>query len=146
MANLLYYGDNLEVLREHIRDQSVDLIYLDPPFNSNATYNVLFRSPSGDASQAQIEVFEDTWHWNNAAENAFDQVMFGPNADVADMLRAMRSFLKDNDMMAYGLLDAHGRAARGTASRLEADRLDLPALRPDRKPLSQGADGCGVRS
>lgn len=68
MANHLYYGDNLEVLREHVREQSVDLIYLDPPFNSNATYNVLFRSPSGDASQAQIEVFEDTWHWNNVAE------------------------------------------------------------------------------
>jgi site-specific DNA-methyltransferase (adenine-specific) len=101
MANHLYYGDNLEVLRDNIRDESVDLIYLDPPFNSNATYNVLFRGPSGDASPAQIEVFEDTWHWNNAAEKAFDQVMHGPNADVADMLRAMRSFLKDNDMMAY---------------------------------------------
>ena len=81
--------------------ESVDLIYLDPPFNSNATYNVLFRGPSGDASQAQIEAFEDTWHWNNVAEKAFDEVMHGPNADVADMLRAMRSFLKDNDMMAY---------------------------------------------
>jgi len=101
MANHLYYGDNLEVLREHIRDESVDLIYLDPPFNSNATYNVLFRGPSGDQSQAQIEAFEDTWHWNNAAEKAFDEVMFGRNGDVADMLRAMRSFLKDNDMMAY---------------------------------------------
>jgi DNA modification methylase len=102
MTNHLYYGDNLEVLRAHIRDESVDLIYLDPPFNSNATYNVLFRSPiTGDQSQAQIEAFEDTWHWNNAAERAFDDVMMGPNSDVADMLRAMRSFLKDNDMMAY---------------------------------------------
>ena len=101
LANHLYYGDNLQVLREHIRDESVDLIYLDPPFNSNATYNVLFRGPSGDSSQAQIEAFEDTWHWNNAAEKAFDEVMFGPNADVANMLRAMRSFLNDNDMMAY---------------------------------------------
>lgn len=101
MANHLYYGDNLEVLREHIRNESVDLVYLDPPFNSNATYNVLFRSPAGDASQAQIEAFEDTWHWNNAAEKAFDEVMQGRNPDVADMLRAMRSFLKDNDMMAY---------------------------------------------
>ena len=64
----LYYGDNLDVLRESIRDESVDLIYLDPPFNSNATYNILFRAPSGQASQAQIEAFEDTWHWNDAAE------------------------------------------------------------------------------
>jgi DNA modification methylase len=101
MANHLYYGDNLAVLREHIRDETVDLIYLDPPFNSNATYNVLFRGPSGDQSQAQIEAFEDTWHWNNAAERAFDEVMQGRNADVANMLRAMRSFLNDNDMMAY---------------------------------------------
>jgi site-specific DNA-methyltransferase (adenine-specific) len=101
MANHLYYGDNLEVLREHIRDETVDLIYLDPPFNSNATYNVLFRGPSGDQSQAQIEAFEDTWHWNNAAEKAFDEVMQGRNGDVANMLRAMRSFLNDNDMMAY---------------------------------------------
>jgi DNA modification methylase len=101
MANHLYYGDNLDVLREHIKDESVDLVYLDPPFNSNATYNVLFRGPSGDQSQAQIEAFEDTWHWNNQAEKAYDEVMFGRNSDVADMLRAMRSFLKDNDMMAY---------------------------------------------
>lgn len=101
MTNHLYYGDNLEVLREHILDETVDLIYLDPPFNSNATYNVLFRGPSGNQSQAQIEAFEDTWHWNNAAEKAFDEVMQGRNADVANMLRAMRSFLNDNDMMAY---------------------------------------------
>jgi site-specific DNA-methyltransferase (adenine-specific) len=101
MANHLYYGDNLEVLRQQIKSESVDLVYLDPPFNSNATYNVLFRGPSGDSSQAQIEAFEDTWHWNNQAEKAFDDVMQGRNSDVAEMLRAMRSFLKDNDMMAY---------------------------------------------
>jgi adenine specific DNA methylase Mod len=101
MTNHLYYGDNLGVLRESIRDESVDLIYLDPPFNSNATYNMLFREPSGEPSQAQIEVFEDTWHWNEAAERAFDDVMQSGNAQAADMLRALRSFLRDNDMMAY---------------------------------------------
>ena len=101
MANHLYYGDNLEVLRQQIKSETVDLVYLDPPFNSNATYNVLFRGPSGDQSQAQIEAFEDTWHWNNAAESAFDEVMQGRNSDVAKMLSAMRSFLDDNDMMAY---------------------------------------------
>lgn len=101
MANHLYYGDNLQVLREHIRDESVDLIYLDPPFNSNATYNVLFRGPSGDQSQAQIEAFEDTWHWNNAAELAFNEVVQGPNSHVTQMLMAMKSFLGLNDMMAY---------------------------------------------
>ncbi len=97
----LYYGDNLEILREHIKDESVDLVYLDPPFNSNANYNVLFRAPDGHQSHAQMEAFEDTWHWNDAAEKAFDEVMQSGNADAAEMLRAMRSFLKENDMMAY---------------------------------------------
>ena len=101
MTNHLYFGDNLGVLRESIRDESVDLIYLDPPFNSNATYNILYRAPSGEPSQAQIEAFEDTWHWNEAAERAFDDVMQSGNAQAADMLRALRSFLRDNDMMAY---------------------------------------------
>ena len=63
-ANTLFYGDNLAILREHIADDSVDLIYLDPPFNSNANYNVLFRAPGGEQSQSQIEAFDDTWHWN----------------------------------------------------------------------------------
>jgi DNA modification methylase len=62
--NTLFYGDNLAILREHIPDGSVDLIYLDPPFNSNASYNVLFRAPGGHQSQAQIEAFDDTWHCN----------------------------------------------------------------------------------
>ena len=101
MANALYYGDNLEILREHIPDESVDLIYLDPPFNSQATYNVLFRAQTGDRSRAQIEAFEDTWHWNEHAEQAFDEVMRSGNTDAAEMLRAMRSFLKENDVMAY---------------------------------------------
>ncbi|MGQ0444759.1 MAG: site-specific DNA-methyltransferase [Beijerinckiaceae bacterium] len=99
--NTLFYGDNLAILREHIADESVDLIYLDPPFNSNASYNVLFRAPEGHQSQAQIEAFDDTWHWNAPAEQAFDEVMQSGNSDAAEMLRAMRSFLKENDMMAY---------------------------------------------
>lgn len=99
--NTLYYGDNLDVLRRHISDESVDLIYLDPPFNSQATYNVLFRASSGEQSKAQIEAFEDTWHWTEEAERAFDEVMASGNANAAEMLRAMRSFLGENDMMAY---------------------------------------------
>ena len=99
--NTLFYGDNLDILREYIADESVDLVYLDPPFNSNATYNVLFRAPGGEQSQAQIEAFEDTWHWNASAEDAFDEVIKSGNTDAAEMLRAMRLFLKENDMMAY---------------------------------------------
>jgi site-specific DNA-methyltransferase (adenine-specific) len=99
--NTLFYGDNLAILRERIADESIDLIYLDPPVNSNATYNVLFKAPDGHQSQAQIEAFDDTWHWNEPAERAFDEVMQSGNSDAAEMLRAMRSFLKENDMMAY---------------------------------------------
>jgi len=100
-VNALYYGDNLEVLRESVASRSVDLVYLDPPFNSQATYNVLFRSPAGVGSQAQIEAFDDTWHWGPEAESAVDQVMRSGNTNAADLLRAMRSFLGDNDLMAY---------------------------------------------
>ncbi len=102
MTNALYYGDNLDVLRESIASESVDLIYLDPPFNSNANYNVLFKAPSGEQSSAQIEAFGDTWHWTTeGSERAYDEVMSGTNSDVSTMLRAMRLALGDNDMMAY---------------------------------------------
>ncbi|WP_072380880.1 DNA methyltransferase [Novosphingobium sp. NDB2Meth1] len=101
MTNTLYYGDNLHVLREHVKDESVDLIYLDPPFNSNANYNILFKSPEGHNADAQIEAFEDTWHWNEKAEDAFDEVMRSGNTAAFELLRAMRAFLGANDMMAY---------------------------------------------
>src|SRR6266478_1762145 len=99
--NKLYYGDNLTVLKNTIDDESVDLIYLDPPFNSQATYNVLFRSTTGEKSQAQIEAFGDTWHWGDEAELAFDAVISGQNTDASELLRAFRAFLKESDMMAY---------------------------------------------
>jgi site-specific DNA-methyltransferase (adenine-specific) len=100
MANQLFYGDNLDVLRT-FASESVDLVYLDPPFNSQANYNVLFKAPTGHKSEAQIEAFEDTWHWNNKAELAFDDVMKSGNTDVAELLRALRAFLKETDIMAY---------------------------------------------
>ncbi|MBU9699494.1 restriction endonuclease [Rhodobacteraceae bacterium HSP-20] len=101
MVNTLYYGDNLKVLRESIRSETVDLIYLDPPFNSNASYNVLFKSPQGQEAAAQIQAFDDTWHWGESAEEAYQEVMRSGNAAAAEMLRAMRGFLGENDMMAY---------------------------------------------
>jgi site-specific DNA-methyltransferase (adenine-specific) len=100
-GNRLHYGDNLAVLRAQVDDASIDLVYLDPPFNSNATYNILFRSPAGQQSDAQIEAFEDSWHWNDAAEDAFDQVARSGNTKAFDLLNAMRAFLGENDMMAY---------------------------------------------
>jgi adenine specific DNA methylase Mod len=75
----LYWGDNLRVLREHIPDASVDLIYLDPPFNSNRNYNVLFRDAGRAESDAQIEAFTDTWHWSESAEETYGQLV-GDNA------------------------------------------------------------------
>ncbi|MEO8508546.1 MAG: modification methylase [Betaproteobacteria bacterium] len=70
MKNALHFGDNLHVLGEYIKDESVDLVYLDPPFNSSATYNVLFKSPKGRQSESQIEAFDHTWHWGEHAEAA----------------------------------------------------------------------------
>ena len=100
-ANQLYFGDNLNILRDYVADESVDLIYLDPPFNSNATYNVLFREREGDESAAQIAAFEDTWHWSLDSELAYQEVVTQGAGKVADLLAAMRSFLGQNDMMAY---------------------------------------------
>lgn len=100
--NTLHYGDNLDVLREAIDDASVDLIYLDPPFNSNADYNVLYRSPAGHRSEAQVEAFKDTWNWTlDGAEKAYDEVLRSPYTAAAAMLRAMRQAIGENDMMAY---------------------------------------------
>ncbi|MCI0440863.1 MAG: site-specific DNA-methyltransferase, partial [Chloroflexi bacterium] len=99
--NKLYFGDNLDILREHVADESVDLIYLDPPFNSNATYNVLFAEKSGEQSAAQITAFEDTWHWGYESEYAYEEVVRDGPQKLSKLLEAMRSFLGQNDMMAY---------------------------------------------
>ena len=100
-TNILYYGDNLEILRKHIPDESIDLIYLDPPFNSKATYNILFREPTGEPSQAQITAFEDTWHWTEETERTFAETVEICPANVVEMMVAFRKFIHENDMMAY---------------------------------------------
>jgi site-specific DNA-methyltransferase (adenine-specific) len=98
--NTLYYGDNLEILQRYIRDEIVDLVYLDPPFNSNANYNVLFAQKDGVQSSAQIQAFEDTWQWDQNAIQTFTCEVEKGGA-VADALRAFRLILGDNNMMAY---------------------------------------------
>ncbi len=98
--NKLYFGDNLDILREYVAEQSVDLIYLDPPFNSKATYNVLFKEKNGSESPAQIAAFDDTWHWDLSTEAAYREVVKGAGK-IADLLQALRQFLGANDMMAY---------------------------------------------
>lgn len=75
-ANALYYGDNLDILRKYIPDESIDLIYLDPPFNSKADYNVLFKEKTGKSSAAQIHAFSDFWHWDEAAEENYLELYF----------------------------------------------------------------------
>ncbi len=101
MKNTLYYGDNLQILREYIADESIDLVYLDPPFNSKRTYNVLFKNESGQDSEAQIAAFDDTWHWNAAAEETYYELVTEAPDNVSKMIGAMREFIGTNEMMAY---------------------------------------------
>lgn len=97
---MLYYGDNLDVLRRHIEAKSVDLVYLDPPFNSNATYNVLFAEHDGSQAAAQIKAFGDTWHWDEASSRAYQEIV-EVGGKVSQALQAFRQMLGDNDMLAY---------------------------------------------
>ena len=104
MTNRLYYGDNLEILRQYVADESVDLVYLDPPFNSNATYNVLFKERTGEESPAQIKAFTDTWEWTRESERTFEQEIIGNQAaspKVKEMIGAFLNFIGRNAMMAY---------------------------------------------
>src|SRR5881394_1608884 len=101
--NRLYFGDNLMWLsdRKEFPDASVDLVYLDPPFNSNADYNVLFREPSGQVSQAQFHAFTDTWSWADAADTYHQFIDNCSNVAVVELMEALQSFLKHSPMMAY---------------------------------------------
>lgn len=98
--NLLFYGDNLDVLRRHLADESVDLVYLDPPFKSDHNYNVLFAAKDGTQAAAQIQAFEDTWRWDESAARAFAETVEQGGA-VADVLLAFERFIPASDMLAY---------------------------------------------
>ena len=98
--NQLYYGDNLEVLRQHIKDESIDLVYLDPPFKSNQDYNVLFAEQDGTRSAAQMKAFDDTWRWDQAASQAYHAVV-ERGGKVSQALQAFRMYLGESDMLAY---------------------------------------------
>lgn len=100
-GNRLYYGDNLDVLRAHVRDESVDLVYLDPPFNSNAGYNLLFKSAKGDGADASIQAFDDSWTWGEASNCALMDIDSGTNRSLQVMMRAMHDALGDSPLMAY---------------------------------------------
>lgn len=101
MNNAFFFGDNLHILREYVADESVDLVYLDPPFNSNATYNLLFKSPDKSKwSDSQIATFDDTWKWGDAADQVFEDVVAAPGK-AADVLMSLRLILGANNMLAY---------------------------------------------
>jgi len=101
MENTLFYGDNLDIMRRYIPDNSIDLVYLDPPFKSDQSYNILFKEKNGTESVAQIKIFEDTWHWDQRAEETFVEITEKAPKKVADLIIALRNFLGSNDMMAY---------------------------------------------
>jgi adenine specific DNA methylase Mod len=101
-SNTLFYGDNLQILRDHIPKESVDLIYLDPPFNSQADYNVLFKEITGEPSTAQIQAFSDFWQWDIQARHAYDYLTLNaPNENVANLVEALYKFLGKSNMLAY---------------------------------------------
>ena len=107
MENTLYYGDNLDILREYISNESIDLIYLDPPFNSKKSYNVLFTTPKGFKSEAQVTAFEDSWTWGEQAEQEYAELLHQSNTDVAELIQSLRRFLKNSDVMAYLVMMAN---------------------------------------
>lgn len=99
-SGALFYGDNLEVLRTYISDESVDLVYLDPPFNSNATYNVLFSEQDGSRSTAQVKAFGDTWRWDRQSVEAYEDIVEN-GGDVSRTMQAFRTILGPSNMLAY---------------------------------------------
>ncbi len=101
--NELYYGDNLDVLRKYIQDSSIDLIYLDPPFNSQRSYNVIFKDKAGRQPASQVDAFEDTWRWTPNTGKVFDELIHLEYAShqLKQLMLAFKQFLSTSDMMAY---------------------------------------------
>jgi adenine specific DNA methylase Mod len=99
--NKLYYGDNLHILRQYVPDESVDLIYLDPPFNSNQNYNVLFKEENGTASAAQVHAFTDTWKWNDTSEEALNDITENAPSRLVELIKGFLAFLGRNQFTAY---------------------------------------------
>jgi site-specific DNA-methyltransferase (adenine-specific) len=140
--NILYYGDNLDILHYHVRGESVDLVYLDPPFNSNASYNVLFAAQDGTRSAAQIKAFGDTWRWDQAAAHDYQETVEA-GGQVSQAMQAFHTLLGPSNMLAYLAM---------MAPRLKELRRALKPtgplylhLRSDREPLPEAATRCSIR-
>jgi len=142
MENTLYYGDNLEILKRYIPDESVDLVYLDPPFKSNQDYNVLFKEKNGSQAASQIRAFEDTWTWSTEDEELYADMV--TKADrVADCLKAFRTFLGP---VICGLPGYDGPEASRAAAGDEADGKHLSTLRSYGQSLFKNAHGQHLRA
>lgn len=100
-TNVLYFGNNLEILRKYIPDNSIDLIYLDPPFSSNRDYNILYKGVSGKWSEAQVKAFSDTWHWGDVTDDAFQDIRLKAPLEVGKLIEGMVEGLGQNDVTAY---------------------------------------------
>ncbi len=137
--NYLFYGDNLDVLKRYVKDRTIDLIYLDPPFKSNQAYNILYAEQNGSKAASQIKAFEDTWHWDMAAASAYQEVVTREGGKVSQAMQAFRTFLGENDMMAYlsmmapRLLELKRVLKDSGSIYLHCD--------PNCKPLPQNANG-----
>ncbi|MEM3715061.1 MAG: DNA methyltransferase, partial [Nitrososphaeria archaeon] len=101
--NKLYYGDNLDILRKYIANESIDLIYLDPPFNSKAEYNILYKETNGNKSISQIKAFSDFWHWDEESQKTYEYLIENSSvpAKVKNLIISLHNFLGNNDMSAY---------------------------------------------
>jgi len=134
IPNTLYYGDNLDILRRYINNDTIDLVYLDPPFNSNATYNVLFAEQDGARAASQIKAFDDTWKWDQAASKAYQETVLA-GGKLSDAMQAFHQILGDSNMLAFlapprrrAVKAALGDTAAGRAlGTLVTRRKDLPS-------------------
>lgn len=141
--NALYYGDNLEVLRKYIKDETVDLCYIDPPFNSKRNYNQIYNN-IGSEDRAQAQAFVDTWVWDEIAAAGFAEILANDHgrftSRTVDLIKGLDIVLKKGSLLAY--LVSMTLQNHGNPPRLETHRQFLPALRPDSQPLSQIGVGC----
>jgi site-specific DNA-methyltransferase (adenine-specific) len=110
----LYYGDNLDILRRYLKDETVDLVYLDPPFNSAQNYNAFFHEKDGTEAASQIRAFEDTWSWNQESQKVYEELILQPGK-VSEVMQAFHTFLGTNDMMAPRLVELR-RVLKATGS------------------------------
>ena len=102
MGNWLYLGDNLDILRRHLTDYSVDLIYLDPPFKTGRTYRISFKERNGTQSSSQIEAFKDTWRWDKAAADAYKELIVSGPDEVVRLMQAFHGFHHVQSALADG--------------------------------------------